>query len=122
MRLSAIAALAAALIAADAASAQQTTPAAASPPKFENVDVPAFCNAAGLADGREQAAGYAIPADKGGGLLAYVDDTRSACHQVVGKKATGQYSRPTICPLGSGRIRVDGAWVCRSQRPVGAAS
>ena len=49
-------------------------------------------------------------------MLAYVDDTRGACHQVVGKKPTGQYVRPTICPLSSGRIRVDGAWICRSQK------
>ncbi|MGA0606022.1 hypothetical protein ACO2Q0_08470 [Phenylobacterium sp. VNQ135] len=113
MRPLAFAALAA-LIATSAAHGQ-TAPVAKGP-AVTNVDVPAFCNAAGFADDKHQPAGFAIPADKGGGTLEYVDKTRSECQQVVGKKPTGQYKRPTVCPLGAGRIQPDGAWICRSQK------
>ncbi len=89
-----------------------------SPPAMVNVDVPAYCNANGFAPERHQAAGFALPADKGGGTLEYVDKSRAECHQVVGKKATGQYKRPTVCPLGAGRIQAEGAWICRSQKPA----
>lgn len=118
MRLSAYAALAVLLAASPVhAQAQSQAPAG---PAMVNVDVPAFCNANGLAPDKAQPAGYEIPADKGGGTLAYVDKTRAECHQVVGKKPTGQYRRPTICPLGSGRVQPDGAWICRSQKPAGS--
>ncbi len=112
MRLAALAAVAA-LTLVSAAHAQGAGP---NPPPVSNVDAPVFCNANGLAPDKHQAAGYAIPADKGGGTLEYVDKTRSECQQVVGKKPTGQYKRPTICPLGAGRIQPDGAWICRSQK------
>ena len=112
MRLSALAAFAALSI---ATAAHAQSPGG---PVMENVDVPAFCNANGLAPEKTQAAGYAIPEDKGGGTLAYVDKTRAECHQVVGKKPSGQYKRPTICPLGAGRIKTGDGWICRSQRPV----
>ena len=115
MRLATVAALAALSIA-PAVQAQAPTSPPAAGPAVQNVDVPAFCNANGLAPDKHQAAGYAIPADKGGGTLEYVDKTRSECQQVVAKKPTGQYKRPTICPLGAGRIQPDGAWICRSQR------
>lgn len=118
MRSSALAAVAV-LFAASAAQAQSPPQTTTGPP-VENVDVPAYCNANGLAPEKHQAAGYAIPADKGGGTLAYVDKTRAECHQVVGKKPTGQYKRPTVCPLGAGRIQPDDAWICRSQKPAGS--
>ncbi|MCR5873951.1 hypothetical protein LRS10_07060 [Phenylobacterium sp. J426] len=115
MRLATVAALAAVCLGSTAAAqAQAQTPA--SPPAVQNVDVPAFCNANGLADEKHQAAGYAVPADKGGGTLEYVDKSRAECQQVVGRKPTGQYRRPTVCPLGAGRIQPDGAWICRSQK------
>lgn len=114
MRTPAFAALAALLVA-TAANAQ-----APARPAVENVDVPAFCNANGLAPERTQASGYAIPEDKGGGTLAYVDKTRAECHQLVGKKPSGLYKRPTICPLGAGRIQTGDGWICRSQKPAGS--
>lgn len=114
MRSSALAALAV-LLAAAAANAQSPTR-----PAMETVDVPAFCNANGLASEKTQASGYAIPDDKGGGTLVYVDKTQAECHQVVGKKPSGQYRRPTICPLGAGRIQTDAGWICRSQKPAGS--
>lgn len=117
MRFAALAALAALFAMPAAASAQVAGPAER--PAFVNVDEPAFCNAAGLAEDREQAAGFAVPADKGGGRLAYVDETRAQCQQEVDGKPTGQLKRPTICPLGAGRILKDGAWICRSQRLAG---
>ena len=117
MRFTALSAVAALLVAPAPALAQpQPEAAPVRTPAYVNVDEPVLCNAAGLAPSREQASGYAIPADKGGGSLAYVDDTRAECHQVVGKKPSGQYKRPTICPLGSGRTLVNGAWVCRTQK------
>lgn len=118
MRLSAIAALVA--LFAVSASHAQTPPQTTTGPAVVNVDVPAYCNANGLAPEKHQAAGYAIPEDKGGGTLEYVDKTQAACHQVVGKKPTGQYKRPTVCPLGAGRIQPDAAWICRSQKPAGS--
>jgi hypothetical protein len=112
MRHMALAAFAALLVA-PAAYAQSSGPLA-----MVNVDEPAFCNANGLAPERHQPAGYAVPADKGGGTLEYVDKSRAECHQVVGKKPTGQYRRPTVCPLGSGRINTSEGWICRSQKPA----
>lgn len=109
-----------ALIAAAALSLSAAPALAQDRPAFVNVDEPVFCNAGGFADSREQPAGFELPADKGGGKLEYVDASRAQCHQVVAGKPTGQYRRPTICPLGSGRIQLDGAWVCRSQKPAGS--
>ncbi|MFN3584452.1 hypothetical protein [Phenylobacterium sp.] len=117
MRLIALAAATAVFAVPAVANAQVADPAER--PAFVNVDEPAFCNAAGLADPREQASGFAIPADKGGGQLVFVDKVQAQCQQVVGGKPTGQLKRPTICPLGAGRILKDGAWICRSQKLAG---
>lgn len=117
MRPLAFAALAALFLASGAsAQAPPGPPQTTSGPAVVNVDVPAYCNAAGFAEDKHQPAGFAVPADKGGGTLEYVDKTRSECQQVVAKKPTGQYRRPTVCPLGAGRIQPDGAWICRSQK------